>query len=269
MKVGLQDIASELSLSVSTVSRSLRSHPAISSETRAKVYEAASKLGYRGPKGRTVRRGKEPVDVMNITVLIQTDYRSADVEDTVPGHMLHGMSEAAFELGVTMNVHYVSFKHRALIDRPEYQPPAMRNGQADGLILIQHYPREVVLGLSKHFPCVAVCNSCLGGLLDYVGFNNNYGIQKIVDHLHGLGHRKIGFIRSFEGTSWLEERFAGYIQGLSRLGLEYSTKNVLSVEVDTSIPGRIPDLKRADRELLFEKTRRGITAWVCVSDYIG
>jgi LacI family transcriptional regulator len=45
-KVGIQDIADLLNISASTVSRALNDHPRISKETKEKVVQAATKLGY-------------------------------------------------------------------------------------------------------------------------------------------------------------------------------------------------------------------------------
>src|ERR1044072_2996614 len=56
-KVRLEDIAERLGVSVSTVSRSLAGHPAISSETRSAVQAVAAEMGYRIPsQGRPTRK---------------------------------------------------------------------------------------------------------------------------------------------------------------------------------------------------------------------
>ena len=50
MKTGqatIKDIARELNLSASTISRALKDYPGISSETKRKVKEVAEKLNYR------------------------------------------------------------------------------------------------------------------------------------------------------------------------------------------------------------------------------
>jgi LacI family transcriptional regulator len=43
----VQEIADEISISASTVSRALNNHPKISQATKEKVWEAAKKLGYQ------------------------------------------------------------------------------------------------------------------------------------------------------------------------------------------------------------------------------
>ena len=43
----VQEIADEISISASTVSRALKNHPKISQATKEKVWEAAKKLGYQ------------------------------------------------------------------------------------------------------------------------------------------------------------------------------------------------------------------------------
>src|ERR1700709_2660565 len=57
LKVRLEDVATQLGISVSTVSRSLAGHPAISTETRDAGQSAAAALGYRLPaQGRKARK---------------------------------------------------------------------------------------------------------------------------------------------------------------------------------------------------------------------
>ncbi|MGI4938846.1 MAG: LacI family DNA-binding transcriptional regulator, partial [Janthinobacterium lividum] len=56
-KVKLGDIATHLGIAISTVSRSLAGHPAISDTTRETVQAAATALGYRIPvQGRRPRK---------------------------------------------------------------------------------------------------------------------------------------------------------------------------------------------------------------------
>ena len=47
MDITIDDIASELGISVSTVSRALNNHPRISDATKQKVLKKAKELGYK------------------------------------------------------------------------------------------------------------------------------------------------------------------------------------------------------------------------------
>ena len=67
MKIKLKDIAEALNLSQTTVSRALRSHPAISEETRAAVFAQAEKQGYQVSythKGRKLHSKKASLNLL-------------------------------------------------------------------------------------------------------------------------------------------------------------------------------------------------------------
>ena len=56
MAVTIQDIADELNISVSTVSRSLRNDRVINPQTRARIQAAAMDMGYQGRIRRKQQR---------------------------------------------------------------------------------------------------------------------------------------------------------------------------------------------------------------------
>jgi LacI family transcriptional regulator len=88
-------------------------------------------------------------------------------------------------------------------------------------------------------------------------------IGTVMDKLHALGHRKIGFLNYMEHESWAQLRFAGYVQALSRLGLPYVSDIVTNIDDRHITPQR--ELAFVQRHL-----RQGeeVTAWVCADDVV-
>ena len=90
--INQQQLARQLRLSRTTVSRSLANHPAISAETRERVLAAAAKSGYQSTPGRAARRVRAPKQ-LTIGVLIGTPLVAAD-RATFP-HILQGIRDRA------------------------------------------------------------------------------------------------------------------------------------------------------------------------------
>jgi len=74
-KIGIQDIASELKVSASTVSRALNDHPRISGKTKEKVKQVASRLGYHPGMPELMNPEKIEVVVVLVPSLENSLYR--------------------------------------------------------------------------------------------------------------------------------------------------------------------------------------------------
>ena len=74
-KVGIQDIAKELKISASTVSRALNDHPRISRKTKEKVKKVASRLGYHPGVPELMNPEKIEVIVVLVPSLENSLYR--------------------------------------------------------------------------------------------------------------------------------------------------------------------------------------------------
>lgn len=73
---------------------------------------------------------------------------------------------------------------------------------------------------------------------DYVGVDNEGGVQACVQHLVELGHRRIAFVKNTENVTSVHEREAGYRAGLIEHGIEvdpariYGTPEEIGVDLN-------------------------------------
>lgn len=263
------DIARKLNLSVATVSRSLRNDRSIHPETRARVLEAASQMGYqiRGITG--LRRRAKTIgaqkSIMPICVLIQSDLRVAEAhqarESLVVHRTLSGITEAAGELHTHAVVHYIKRQDRDRADNPAVLPEVLRNNTVSGLILVHYYPPDVVKRLSDRYSCVSLHTQYPNALCDCIAVDSMDAVAKLVDRLVQAGHERIGFLGVDRDFSWCRYRFCGYVDGLMRNCLPYEADNIVCIS----------QLK--DDWTAIENVRRridaGIRVWVCVNDWSG
>ncbi|MFT6059023.1 MAG: DNA-binding LacI/PurR family transcriptional regulator [Lentimonas sp.] len=263
-QVNQQEIAETLQLSRATVSRCFTNHPGINPETRARVFELASKLGYNHMVTR-VGSSKSKKEVVSIGVLICTDreeYERHDYES--PGRLLlKGISEFG-QLGkVDLSVHFVDPSVQS-VDDPFYQDLFRTVGrQWSGLLLLYPFPKLVVDDLLVRYPCVSLVEQRGAGHLDCVDVDHYQGIALIISQLTKLGHTRIGFYsKSYQvEASWSLRRSGAYFEKMTQLGLKIVEKDMINVH-----PKRMVSLEESF-DLAAERVRAGVTAFVCAADH--
>lgn len=254
----MQKIADRLNLSVATVSRALRRVPGIKADTRARVTEMAVQMGYQLPKSYK-SAPMEDKQLHHVGVLVATP----SFESAPP--YITGLTDAAMSLNASLVVHYERPENCERLLNPNYQPRAMSNGLLSGLILIFHWPAEVVHELSSQMPTVSIAHRYPEVDVDTVGIDNQGGIELLMAHLHRLGHRRIGFLGRSGEIVWARARFGAYVASLTDLGLPYRPEWIIDVDVQTL---RDQDVKWDSHAREVERLVReqGVTAWICVAE---
>jgi DNA-binding LacI/PurR family transcriptional regulator len=265
-QVNQQEIAEALNLSRATVSRCFTNHPGINPETRAKVFELASRLGYNHMVTRVSHsKGRSKSVRPTFGVLICTDeeeYNRMDYES--PGKLLlKGISEYGQLARVDLSVHFIDPSVTSVED-PAYVDLFRSAGRKwNGLLLLYPFPRGVVDELLLRFPCVSLVEQRGAGQLDCVDVDHYQGISLIVNRLYDLGHRRIGFYsKAYQvEASWSLRRSGAYFEKMTQLGLKVREKDMINAH-----PKRMVSLEESfDRAA--EQVRAGVTAFVCAADH--
>jgi DNA-binding LacI/PurR family transcriptional regulator len=255
MTVNLRDIANKLELSVATVSRALSNHPSVNPATRGQILQAAMEMGYQPLSSRAGKNNKEQNETLTALAMVQVYGKNYPAPDSMHGMILAGMSEAAMDLDVSLQIHYVRPEDLAGLAQGKNEPAGIRKGQVDGLIIVSIYDQPVVAELAKKFPCVLVHSYHRDLKLDYVGANSAEAMGAMVEHFFSLGHRRIGYIGCDLSISWARERLSGYLEAMIRLGLPLYPEAIITN--DTPM------------EQVVKMVGEGVRAWVCANDGVG
>ena len=260
-RVNQKMIARQLNLSPGTVSKSLRNHPDISAETRAKVMDHAAKIGYNPEnQGWGVKFSVAPPTTRFVGVLIHDNHGVEFADYSGQGYVT-GMSEAASSSDVSLIVHRFSGDSRQILDRA-HQPPAMRQNALQGLILVHRYDAEVVAKLAEAVPCVTLTFYVQGARCDHIDSNYIGAMGQLIDRLHSLGHRRFGFVGHPNHPSNSFARFGAFAQVLAGKGLSLEMENIIDVYDAVGDWDRQADLVEAS-------LKRGVTAWISSVDTVG
>ncbi len=239
----LADVARLARASVSTVSRVLNDRPVTDDDLVRRVRKAARELDYRpNTVARDFRRGR----TSTIGVLVP------DLANPFFPHVLKGLALDAGERD-----------HRLLVvDSNEDVDEEVRlveqlAGRCDGIVLCS--PRMPDTSLSRvaslGVPVVCTNRSTEGTGLGAIGIDTVPAMHEAVEHLHDLGHRRVGYLAG-PPSSWSD--------GLRRKGLttaatRHSIELVVEVAGSTSEEGY---------EALPRLLATGVTAVVAFNDLV-
>jgi DNA-binding LacI/PurR family transcriptional regulator len=199
----LEDVASAIGMSPSSVSLALSDRPGPSEETRRRVREAADRLGYR-PDRTASLLARRRTRLLGVMLDIRSPFHAELVED------LHQASEGrGYDL--VLSTVTAGRDERRAVD-------ALLDFRCEALILLGPGAPVSQLGaLGRQLP-VVVIGKQTGTDVDVVRAADDLGVAQAVDHLVGLGHRYITFVDGGKGPI-ASLRRRGYRTAMRRHGL--------------------------------------------------
>ncbi len=201
----LTDVAIRAGVSKSLVSIVMRDEPGASDETRHRVLAAAGQLGYHpDSRARLLRSGRSRL--LGVVFGIQHAFHADLVTD---------LYTAALETGYELALSAVT---------PRRDEAAAITGllqdRCEALIVLG--PQSSTAGLTRlaaRLPVVALARPIRSTAVDVVRTADADGLHLAVDHLAGLGHRRIAHIDGGRAPGAAERR-RGYRDAMRRHGLE-------------------------------------------------
>ncbi len=221
--VSLKDLALELNVSISTVSRALKDHPNISPEVISRVKALALEWDYRpNPLAMGLLRQKTHTIGVIVPDLVTHFFASV-----ISGIEAHARKNGYFMI---ISSSYESFqKEKECIEN-------LLNSRVEGLIIslssetsdYSHYEDLIRKGI----PIVFFDRICLPQLCSTVVADNMEAARKITHHFYESGYRRIAYIAGPEFLNITRERKLGYLNGLQELGIDPLPEYLLHCEMN-------------------------------------
>ena len=232
-RVGIKDIASELGLSVSTVSRAMNGDPEASAATKVLVRRTAERLGYRADRSaRTLRRGATDI----VAVLMRSDTTRTEVGETFYFRLAVGLQRSLADQHLDM----VIIPSSSAADQLAYLTSAVDRRFADAYVLAdtQREDPRIDLLLERGVPFVSLGRSAR---TDHASIDLDFeGVaRESVRRLVARGHQRIAVAaddRAIYGTSFY---LAGWRAALADAGLA----------ADPALELRVPDTPTGGADL--------------------
>lgn len=211
--VSLKDIAKELGVSISTVSRALNNHPDISPEITKKVQKMAAEMNYT-PNPLAMGLLKQATRMIGVIVpdLVTHFYSS----------IISGIEDIAEQKGYYI---LIASSNETLQKEIKAVENLLKT-RVEGLIVCLsqetkdygHFDRLI----KNNIPLVFFDRVCRTGEVSSVIVDNVDAARKITRHFYKNGFRRIAYIAGPDHLNISRERTRGYISGLKSCGLEFN-----------------------------------------------
>ena len=245
-KLTLKQIARELDVSVSTVSKALRDSIEISEETRQKIKAFAKLYNYKPNNIALSLKNRKTHTIGIILPEIIHDFFST---------VISGAEEVANKRGYNV---IICLSNNSF-DREVMNMEILANGSTDGFILSiaketqqkgdYHHLKETI---SQGMPVVLFDRVVDEVECDKVIIDDTAGAKKAVQHLIDIGCKKIGIVTTVDYVSVGKFRTEGYKQALKENQIPLDENLILKIEdVDKSEEQIINFLKEREMDGLF------------------
>ncbi|MEM7565729.1 MAG: LacI family DNA-binding transcriptional regulator [Pseudomonadota bacterium] len=249
----LRGLARELGLSVGTVSRALNGYADISDATRARVREAADRVGYDpDPIARRLATGSTE------TIAYLMPASGGSLAYTFMAELLDGLSDALAAHGWDL----LLIRDPSVGGSLDALQRLARSRRVSAIVLSRPHRRDARVDVLRRAGLPFVVHGRTADCEDYAWFDvdGHRAMMDAVDHLVGLGHGRIGYVGGPSHYNFAVERLAGFKAGLSANGIAPDDELIRAAELsDIGGEGSAADLLDAPEPP---------TALICVSDHV-
>lgn len=211
----IKDLARELGISPSTVSRALRDHPDISQATKRRVTEAAERHNYH-PNQLAQSLQKQRSSTIGVIV--------PEIRHNFFSTAISGIEEVAYEHGFTIMV----CQSNETLAREIINTQALLSNRVAGLIIAissETTNYDHLAGVLRQGVPLVQFDRVVEDLdTSKVVVDDYQAAYGAVQHLIESGHRRIGHLAGQDGIALNRHRFRGYCDALRDAGIPFEEK---------------------------------------------
>jgi len=204
----IRDVARHAEVSVATVSRALNGLHNVREDTRRRIVDSAKSLGYVPHAGA---RSLSLARTNAIGVVLP------DLHGEFFSEIVRGMDREASRRGYLL---LLSNMH----GRPEQAALALRamHGRVDALVVMAPHLKddEIAAALPAGLRSILINTRDASGTHPSIHLDNQAGARAVVDHLVGIGRRRLVHIAGPAGNMDAQERANAFREAVARHGVE-------------------------------------------------
>ncbi|HOK25280.1 MAG TPA: LacI family DNA-binding transcriptional regulator [Bacteroidales bacterium] len=240
-QITIKDIAKELGISPSTVSKALKDHSDISDETKKAVRELVEKLNYRpDPIALSLKIGQSKTIGVIIPEIVHYFFST----------VISGIEDEAYNSGYQV----IFCQSNESYDREVRAVETLLSGRVDGILVsmskttdkYDHFKKIKEYGI----PLVFFDRICEELETDKVIVDDEEGAFCAVSHLINEGCREIVHLAGPQNLKIAQERMKGYIRAILKAGLTIKEENIIKCDTVNDarliVPGLIKRENRPD-----------------------
>ncbi|MCQ6559241.1 LacI family DNA-binding transcriptional regulator [Paenibacillus mendelii] len=264
-KVTLQSIADSVGFSKFAVSRALAGKSGVTPDTRDKIIEAATKLGYfnqlsKSHKAKTKDREiQSSAPAKRVIAVVIPNLRDQTKDNPYWGKILEGITESIekAELNMILITEQLS----------DHLFSAINQEGLLGYICVGFIPTQIVLEINNlGLPFVLVDHEDPFIPSDSIFMNNFDCTRQLTSYLIGLGHRNLQFVGDISIIRSYYDRWKGYSAALEDNGIASNQHPDLLKLFDMQ-PEKVREAALSQFIALQSKNALP-TAFVCINDHM-
>ena len=238
-QVTIKDIARELGISPSTVSKALKGHPDISKETKKAVRELVDKWNYKpDPIALSLKGGQSKIIGVIIPEIVHYFFST----------VISGIEDLAYDSGY----HVMFCQSNETYEREVQAVQTLLSSRVDGILVsiskvtedYEHF-RKVI---RNRIPLVFFDRICDEIESDRVIVDDEAGAYEAVKHLIGIGCKNIVHLSGPPNVNIGINRKNGYINALRDHNLPVSDQNIIRCDTNEEAAKVVPGLlSRAEK----------------------
>ncbi|MBO6536761.1 MAG: LacI family DNA-binding transcriptional regulator [Balneolaceae bacterium] len=226
--VTLKEVAAALGLSTMTVSRALNDRPNVNPETKKRIQEVATKMGYTP---NHVAKSLVSNRTYTIGVVIP-EIGHAFFPEVVRG-IDEISSEANYQIFLTNSSEDFEKEKRSI--------EALRAKRVDGILVstsIKSTDFSFFENLKNTGIKIVFFDRCIYNLgISCIGVNDRVASRQITEHLIKNGYKKIAYLSGPPEVTIGRERLAGFREALTNAGIEINEDRIVETGL-TEIDGK-------------------------------
>jgi LacI family transcriptional regulator len=206
-RITLKDLAKELQLAASTISRALDDHPGISPETKELVKNKAEEMGFTRNSIASSFRKSKTLTIGVIVPRIDIHFHSL---------VISGIEEYAYKSGYNVTI----FQSRDSYPREKKITETLQNNMFGGVIICQSAETNVYEHFKKltkmKMPLVFYDRVPAGLEASKIIINDFESSFKATEHLIEMGCKRLAHIGGPQSTGIFKSRFEGFEAALTK-----------------------------------------------------
>lgn len=208
----LRELAQQLGLSITTVSRALGGHGDVSAATRERVLAAAAELGYRpNPLGQRLRSGR--TEAVGVVLPVPPDRMASPFFLELLAGLGERLTAAGLDLLVTACPPGPDElgRYRRLVE----------GRRVDGLVVVRtrRHDERIEYLLDRGIPFAAHGRAETSRPFAFLDADGERGFLEATRHLVALGHRRVALVNAPAEYNFSRHRLDGYQRALEEAGI--------------------------------------------------
>ena len=205
-EVTMKDIAASLGISTVSVSKALSGKDGVSDEMRASIKQKALEMGYRYSITKSEKEGKKYI----IGVLVEEHF----IRDQTSNFYFKMYQSIIMKLSQNSYSGILEILTADMLGREEL-PKIITDQKVDGIIALGKINGAYLKKVRQtKLPLVYLDYYDRDMEVPSVITDNVYGTYMLMNHVIGMGHKKIAYVGDIYATPSILDRYLGYIRGL-------------------------------------------------------